>query len=66
LILEYLKNRIGGSLKIQITAQHCFLLSYFETLRKMLKVASFSFALRVLKKCSRKELKSFYDRRHNI
>jgi hypothetical protein len=32
----------------------------------MLKGASLSFALRVLKKCSRKELKYFYDRRHNI
>jgi hypothetical protein len=32
----------------------------------MLKGASVSSALRVFKKCSRKELQSFYDRRHNI
>jgi hypothetical protein len=32
----------------------------------MLKGASLSSTLRVLKKSSSKELKSFYDRRHNI
>jgi hypothetical protein len=32
----------------------------------MLKGASLLSTLGVLKKCSRKELKSFYDRRHNI